>query len=1246
MKLKFLRLALVILTSAVAAWAQTGAGTIQGTVKDPSGAAVPGASVTLVQTQTGLHYNTTTNSAGFYVFPSKPLGPYALSVEAPGMAKWRTEFTLQVGQTAQVDTTMKVGSTTTQVTVAANVTPLVNTTDATLSNIVEHTRIEQLPLNGRRVDTLVYNTTPGVTYYRGTNSVPAVNGIIYGSQTTQDGALLENRDWQRLPDRLPGLDTIEEFSVDTSNASAKAERPGTITLTTRHGTNQLHGSVFETNRDNAYGVSRARQDFFTKAPHLVRNEFGGSVGGPVDLPKIYNGKDKTFFFFSYEGFRLRQATTGAATVPTAAMRNGDFSGLVNGSGQTLTLYNPFSTSPTTPWTRTAFPNNQIPSNLESPLAKYLYGVTPMPTLANVNPLVDNNWYGLGSQTQNQKTLTLRLDHQISQRDQTFLRFTHGTNVDTRFNNGINGSTWPSTSDGFFNVYAPSGHTDDGVVSWTHTYSPSFFGETLFTYSRDYHIEAPSTLANSAVNVAAKLGLPNPINSPEPPPILNAGMPNYDYNSGAYLNIARSSLWDITENMTKTVGKHELQFGGTLQWEHDYTLPDQQYSSGLESFDSLATALYDPTSGSAFTPLPLTGSGAANLYLGVATYQSYVNRNAYLNYVSEKALYFQDNYKVTPRLTLNLGVRWEYNSPANLSDNSLTGFNPATHAVVLQTSIDNLARLGDVVPQIAADYAALGVKYESPAQAGLPQNLVYANKHDFGPRLGFAYRLTSGQHFSVLRGGFGRYYYPDSLRLWNGDNQFSVPVSGTLLNNPNLGSQSPDGNPNYLLRSVPTIIAGQNSQNAISLDQAVGISPGTGYVAWVDPHSPTSHADMWNLTYEKQLSAGTGLSLTYVGTHGANMPQYYSINDVPSNFAWFMNTGQTLPGASYNEQPFDQVFGQIQQYRKTGWSNDNSFQVELQHQYSKGYAFQVFYVLSNAFRAAGDGWRGNYVWSPNLFLPGMLPSDYQAADRYLNYQRDTSLPKHQIKWNWVANLPFGRGKLLGRNSGGFVNALIGGWQVAGEGTWYSRYFNLPTGFYGPFNGVQDYGNGKSVQDCRSGQCINGTLWWNGYIPANKVNQPNGVQGLPSNYTPFQTPLIPIPAGGASPNDPLAPYYDSNTVCVNLAAKTYQTLAVGSPCLSGAAGYQLTSAQLDIPWPQNRWNPASSNHYFRGPREWNMDASLFKEFPIHEQVRLRFNMDFFNVFNRPGTTMPNSLGIVTHQFSDNLPRVMQLTLRLTW
>ena len=293
-----------LLVSAALGWAQTGTGNIQGTVKDATGAILPGATVTLTHTQTSRQYTTTNTEVGFYLFPSVQMGTYQITVEAPGMETWKGELTLQVGQTAEVNPVLKVGATATEVTVAGDVTPLVTTTNPTLANVVERARIDQLPVNGRFIQNLLYMTTPG--FEAGAN-LPRLFGLRFAVEMLQDGAVLMNRQWQSIPLRPPGLDTIEEFRAETSNSSAKMNRPGTVILTTRAGTNEIHGSIFETHRNSGIGVARARQDFYVKPPHLVRNEFGASLGGPVYLPKLYNGKNRTFFFFAYEGFRLRTA---------------------------------------------------------------------------------------------------------------------------------------------------------------------------------------------------------------------------------------------------------------------------------------------------------------------------------------------------------------------------------------------------------------------------------------------------------------------------------------------------------------------------------------------------------------------------------------------------------------------------------------------------------------------------------------------------------------------------------------------------------------------------------------------------------------------------------------------------------------------------------------------------------------------------------------------------------------------------
>ncbi len=235
----------------------------------------------------------------------------------------------------------------------------------------------------------------------------------------------------------------------------------------------------------------------------------------------------------------------------------------------------------------------------------------------------------------------------------------------------------------------------------------------------------------------------------------------------------------------------------------------------------------------------------------------------------------------------------------------------------------------------------------------------------------------------------------------------------------------------------------------------------------------------------------------------------------------------------------------------------------------------------------------------------------------------------MNWNWIVDLPFGRGKALGRNSSGWINGLIGGWQIAGNGALFSRYFQLPTSMWGPLGNVEVYGKKYPIQDCRSGVCYDGYLYYNGYIPANRINsvgangRPNGVMGVPASYRPFQTPLIPTPANGGSPSDPLFPFYETNTVFVPLKNGTLQ--------------------RVD-------YNPnlhPMQQQFVSGPMVWSMNASAFKAIRLTETLSLRFNIDFFNVFNMPGTTLPNSTtGIILNQTSQNSARVLQLTGRLSW
>ncbi|MFN7925830.1 MAG: carboxypeptidase-like regulatory domain-containing protein [Bryobacteraceae bacterium] len=553
-----MRLVAALLSVTALCLAQTGNGNIQGTIKDPSGAIVPKAKVTALHTSTNREFKTETNEVGFYLLPSVPGGAWQLSVELAGMETWKGTLTLVAGQSAVVDALLKPGTTTTAVTVAGDVTPLITTNSPTLATVIERERIEQLPLNGRYITNLLYMTTPGVE----SGSVPRVYGLRYATELLQDGAVLENREWQSTPARPPGLDTISEFRSETNNSSAKLNRPGTFMITTRSGTNEIHGSAFETARNSGLGVARARQDFFTKPPHLVRNEFGASLGAPVFIPKVYNGRNRTFFFFAYEGFQLRQASTRNIAVPTEAMRGGDFSGLVDGQGRRFTIYDALSTgSKEANWSRVPFTGNRIPVARETPLAKYLYGITPLPTQPD-NPLVTSNWFGLGFNNTKQHTETVRIDHKINDSNHLFFRYSHSPSTAARTSDPYGLS--PTTLDQRANAYIDSQVNDSGIANWTHTFSPTFFSETLVTVARDYRGQLPFTGTDE---IATGLGLPNPfsgIGFPRIPYSMSAstgvGMA-YDSSINPTINYGR--IYNFDQNFTKIHYRHELQFGALL-----------------------------------------------------------------------------------------------------------------------------------------------------------------------------------------------------------------------------------------------------------------------------------------------------------------------------------------------------------------------------------------------------------------------------------------------------------------------------------------------------------------------------------------------------------------------------------------------------------------------------------------------------------------------------------------------------------
>jgi hypothetical protein len=1223
----FLLLLFVVSLTATRGWSQASTGMLSGTIQDPSGAVIPGATISLSNQETNESAKSETNSAGYYVFLGLVPGPYLLIVEAPGMQKFEGSLTVQVQQSAVVDVSMKVGATNATVSVQG-VTPLVSVDNGTLGGTLEHSRIEQLPLNGRQVMTLL-QVVPGM---EGTRAF----GIRDGSEDVSvDGATIMDRTgWNTVNPRQPGLDSIQEFAVVDNGSSAKYARPTTVVMSTKSGTNQLHGSAFETNRNNAIGLARSRTDYYTKPPFLNRNEFGVSGGGPVYIPKVYNGRNKTFWFFSYEALRLIQNTSQGFPSPTAAMRNGDMSGIADANGIHSTIYDPYSTNTST-WARVPFPNNQIPNTMESPIAKYLLDVMPLPTLSNVNPNVAANWFGAVPSFQRSWTLSARGDQRVGDNDVFYFRYSQG-NYSTRSQFYSQPTTdWNKVPSGTQGYIAPNRNE---AVSWVHNFSPTLFNEVLASGSYGPWFVGTGDLTH---NYDAELGLPNPFGVGGWPGIYQAGMESvgngFEWET-QNTNAANSFYLILDDNATKVLGRHEFQFGFHYRYDQLDILPAQQQVAGNDNFATGATALYDPSSGrTSPQALPYTGDDFANFYLGVANYSNQYVRGMFYARAKEYAGYFQDKYKVSPRLTLNLGLRYEFWPAFRAKNNAVVSFDPANQAIVLGASLQQLEATGYTTPSIVAREQQLGVKFETYQQAGMPQTLETGNKLDFAPRLGVAYRLTAGPRPLVLRSGYALSYFHIPLNPWSQRMRLNAPMNARFITSVTQAAYSPDGIGNYGLRSAPTVIAGKNSTNAVTTDTVGSLSAGSAVVDYFALNQPDPRVHNWNFTIEKEIFADTLVRASYIGNHSYALEQVNQFNLSTPAYIWYLTTGTALPTgslAAVATNAFNQTtYGSLENWQNTGWGNSNGISVEMQRRFSKGYAYQFFYVLDNNFAAGGQGYGGTSVIpSRNQFLPGSTPSDPSQFDRLYDYQRDTSTPKHRFRWNWLADLPVGKGKPLLGNSGRLLNSFIGNWQIAGIGSANSTYFTLPAADFPTGTPVEVYGYKYPIQNCTSGTCYPGYLFWNGYIPSNLINsqnaagKPNGYEGIPSNYQSSVAPLI-VYGQNSAANAPAGTnftgFYNTNTVWVPISNGTVQRTT-----WSGLAPLR--------------------QQYFPGIWQWNLDASLFKNIPIGERFRFRLQADFFNVLNHPGNTNSfiGATGILNVQSSGVSPRTLQLSGRLNW
>ncbi len=919
-----LLLAALLICLTVPAFPQSGTAVVRGTVFDSARAAVPNAKVVLVQTSTNISRQTTTNELGIFLFTSLPIGQYKITAESQGFKKWSADISLAAGQTAVVEPTLEVGSVDTVVEVTG-AAPVITTESSEVGSVKDNMRIQQLPLNGRSITNL-FDLTPGVE--GGGN--PRINGMKVGSaEMTLDGVSLVDRFGGGMARVQPGLDTVQEFRVETVGSGAQYSRPATVTVVTKGGTNQFHGAIFETFRNNGGGlVARRRQDG-NSAAFLARNEFGVSAGGPAFIPKLYDGRNKTFWFAAYEGLRQRQKSYYQDTVPTDALWAGDFSSVTDGNLNQYTIYDPLTTGAN--GTRTPLSATRSP-RAHQPFYNTMKGITHVPT-NSVSPFLGINmqtYYPIKTDTNN---LTLRGDHNFNEKNILTGRFTRSKRYYTQ-NGGVYGAPREDVSDGY-GTSRNDARVYNASVRYTRTFTPTLISEMLMAVHRSP--KSSGTLADNT-DWANKLGLPNPFGTGGWPTMYSASADTWFSWDADNRKDEMLTAFIFQPNFTWVKGAHTLVFGGQYRQELN-NIRELQQAQGEHDFSGgQFTTQYDPASDSG---IAYTGDGTAAMALGLGNYYSaQFNRGYFYFRQKEIGAYLQDTWKVTPRLTLNLGLRYDKWTPYKEKYDRLVNVNLDTIASTFQVvtpGSTTMESIGGLPPSLLSSWALRGLTWTTADQAGLPSSLIPADNNNFGPRLGFAYKLTGK---TVIRGSYGEYFWTMPL---------SQILQASRTNPPfNLRYENPistlDGTGSYGIRTAPSpdLFVGKATINTAGLVQLP--SSARGFVPWDYRDWRDGRAQSWHFTIEREIMNMTSVRLSYIGNHSSGMEQKFSVGSREAEYNYVART-KLAPPSNRDLLRVNKNWGFGNAANKTGYSNSTSLQAEVERRYSNGLAAQWFYVFN-------------------------------------------------------------------------------------------------------------------------------------------------------------------------------------------------------------------------------------------------------------------------------------------------------------
>ena len=926
--------ALVLACLCGIARAQIVAGTLVGTATDATGAMVAGARITATNESTGVARSTTTDAAGGYVLPQLPPGNYKLSAAAPGFSAYDvSHIVLLVDQTVRVDARLQVGEMTQQVEIAAQ-SAQVDSETSTLGQVIEGQRIVDLPLNGRNFMQLAtissgvapaYNARSATITNQTGRSDLAVH--VSGGRGDSNSFLIDGVEsrstWFNSPSVLLSVDAIQEFKIERNLFSAEyGQGGGIVSLVSKSGTNAIHGSAYEFLRNNHFDAKNFFDNYFgQKQVPFKQNQYGLSAGGPLR-------KNKLFLFGNFEKLRSRQNNTLSANVPTPAQLSGNLTGLTSTRAGGV-IVDPLTGQP--------FPNNIIPADRISSVTKNFIKYTPVPNLTGA---AGTNFVVGKSTNRDDDQYGIRADYQISASDTLFGRYTD-------FNSSL---YHPGIGVLAGNLYPYAGR--NMVAQETHVFSPRLLNVFKFGYNWDSVFNtwepAPTSLANAIglkINQApAEYGLPG------------VGVSGgYYVGGGTGINQGGvDHLAQFSDTLSWVRNRHNLSFGADVRIVHfDERLGLS--NNGAFSF----TGQYTGSSVGDFL-LGDFASASAQIGLGEGLW-----RSTSLNF------FVQDDWKITSRLTLNLGLRYEYDQPF---------YDPRHHEGYFDTSLDKFV---------------VGIsQQDSPIKRNIPQisynpdlrkGIWFPDRNNFAPRFGFAYRL--GQS-TALRGGYGIFY----SKTQGNELQFKVNAPPLVF------AASLTGNP-----TVPNF----NWDRDAFPDPASPTFPvGTLAPFSIDPRDRTPYLQQWNLGMEHTLGRNLVLELSYAGMKGTKLAERVNINQ-----AYLPNPANITPITS--RRPFPD-FGDILSSNFQENSIYNALQARLEKRFSGGLNFLAAYTWGHSIDTASRGSGGS--WHQNAYN---LRADRGSSDFDV---------RHRFTGSVVYELPLGRGKRYLSNAGALANGLMGGWSV--------------------------------------------------------------------------------------------------------------------------------------------------------------------------------------------------------------------------